>query len=243
MTIDYRIRNIVIAAVLAATAGLLTILYVTSANDDKAASAESVKVFVPTKDFALGTSGAKIASSMTAQVVTRDQLVPDAVTSPVQIKALYLTQPVIKGEQLTLKRFALPKEQGIRSKLVGNQRALQVAGDTNQVLAGTLVPGDRVDVVANIRNPQNNADVRSTVVLRDLRVLQTQGGDAGASIDEPDSGGQHAVVLAMTDEQAQRMIFVQQNGDWSFQLRPVKKPRDSGRSTTTFGSVVAGEAK
>jgi len=30
MTIDYRIRNIVIAAVLAAAAGLLTVIYVTS---------------------------------------------------------------------------------------------------------------------------------------------------------------------------------------------------------------------
>ena len=167
MTIDYRIRNIVIAAVLAATAGLLTILYVTSANDDQAASKESVNVYVPNKNFAIGTAGAKIADSMTVQSVKRDQLVPDAVTSPVQIKGLYLTQPVIKGEQLTLKRFALPNEQGIRSKLAGKQRAVQISGDTNQVLAGTLVPGDRVDVVANLKNPQNNYDIRSTVVLRE----------------------------------------------------------------------------
>jgi Flp pilus assembly protein CpaB len=243
MTIDYRIRNIVIAAVLAATAGLLTILYVTSANDNEAASKQSVKVYVPSKDYAIGASGAKIADSMTVQVVKRDQLVPDAVTSPVQIRGLYLTQPVIKGEQLTLKRFAMLKEQGIRSKLAGNQRALQISGDTNQMLAGTLVPGDRIDVVANIRNPNDNADVRSTIVLRNLRVLQTQGGDAGASIDQANSGDLHAVVLAMTDTQAQIMAFTQHNSDWSLQLRPVKKPKDSQKSVATFGSVVAGEAK
>jgi pilus assembly protein CpaB len=243
MTIDYRIRNIVIAAVLAATAGLLTILYVTSANNDEAASKESVNVYVPSKNFAIGTAGAKISDSMTAQSVKRDQLVSDAVTSPAQIKGLYLTQPVIKGEQLTLKRFALPDEQGIRSKLAGKQRALQVSGDTNQVLAGTLVPGDRVDVVATLKNPQNNYDVRSTVVLRDIRVLQTQGGDAGADIDGSDSGDVHAVVLAMTDEQAQTMTYTMDNGDWTLQLRPVKKPRDSRNSSATFGSVVAGSAK
>ncbi len=244
MTIDYRIRNIVIAAVLAATAGLLTILYVTSAKDDQVASKQSVKVYVPSNDFAIGTSGAMIAGSMTVQVVKRDQLVPDAVTAPAQIKGLYLTQPVIKGEQLTLKRFALPNEQGIRSKLAGNQRALQISGDTNQMLAGTLVPGDRVDVLVNIRNPQNNADVRSTIVLRNLRVLQTQGGDAGASIDQADGGGDlHAALLAMTDEQTQRMMFAMRNGEWSLQLRPVKKPSDSNKSIATFGSVVAGEAK
>ena len=243
MTIDYRIRNIVIAAVLAATAGLLTIIYVTSSNSDEKTSKESVRVYVPSKDYAIGTAGKKIADSMTTQVVTRDQLVSDAVTSPAQIKGLYLVQPVVKGEQLTLKRFAQAKEQGVRALLVGKQRAVQVSGDTNQVLSGTLTPGDRVDVVANIKNPQNNSDVRAVVVLRDLRVLQTEGGDAGSSIDQPEGSGDHAVLLAMTDEQAQRMMYTTKNGDWTLQLRPVKKPADSSRSVTTFGTVVAGEAK
>ena len=243
MTIDYRIRNIVIAAVLAAVAGLLTIIYVTSSNSDEKASKESVQVYVPNQDYGIGTAASKISGSMTAQVVQRDQLVAGAVTNPAQIKGLYLTQPVVKGEQLTLRRFALVEEQGIRSKLAGKQRAVQVSGDTNQVLAGTLTPGDRVDVVANIQNPSDNSDVRSTVVLRDLRVLQTQGGDAGDSIDQPESSDMHAVVLAMTDEQSQRMMFAMKNGDWSLQLRPVKKPADSTGSIATFRTVVAGEAK
>ncbi|MFN8223856.1 MAG: Flp pilus assembly protein CpaB [Gaiellales bacterium] len=243
MSIDYRIRNIVIAAVLAAAAGLLTIVYVTSSRSDEKASKESVRVYVPSRDFAIGTSGAKITGAMTAQVVKRDQLVPEAVTSPAQIRGLYLVQPVVKGEQLTLRRFAKAKEQGIRAALTGKQRAVQISGDTNQVLSGTLVPGDRVDVVANLKNPQNNSDVRAVVVLRNLRVLQTEGGDAGASIDKPESTGTHAVLLAMADEQAQRMLFTMKNGDWSLQLRPVKKPADSASSVATFGTVVAGKAK
>jgi len=243
MTINYRIRNIVIAAVLAATAGLLTVIYITSSKSDAKASKESVRVYVPSKDFGIGTAGSKVTDAMTTEVVTRDQLVSDAVTSPAQIKGLYLVQPVVKGEQLTLKRFAQAKEQGVRAQLVGKQRGVQVSGDTNQVLAGTLTPGDRVDVVANIKNPQNNTDIRAVVVLRDLRVLQTEGGDAGASIQQPDANGQHAVLLAMSDEQAARMMYAMKNGDWSLQLRPVKKPADSSRSTATFGSVVAGEGK
>ena len=39
------------------------------------------------------------------------------------------------------------------------------------------------------------------------------------------------------------MLFVMKNGDWSLQLRPVKKPADSSRSVATFNTVVAGEAK
>ncbi len=82
-------------------------------------------------------------------------------TNPAQLKGLYLTQPVYKGEQLTLNRFALPKEQGIRAELKGNQRALQVPGTADQVLAGTLVVGDRVDVVASLKDPKDNTNVKS----------------------------------------------------------------------------------
>ena len=47
MTIDYRIRNIVIAAALAAAAVLLTVVYVTSARNDVATGKENVTVYVP----------------------------------------------------------------------------------------------------------------------------------------------------------------------------------------------------
>ena len=59
MTIDYRIRNIVIAAVLAAAAVLLTVIYVTSARNDVTAGNENVTVYVPSKDYAVGTAGSE----------------------------------------------------------------------------------------------------------------------------------------------------------------------------------------
>jgi len=242
MTIDYRIRNIVIAAALAAAAVLLTVIYVTSARNDVATGKESVTVYVPSKDFAVGTAGNTIAGSLDKQVIARKYAAPQAVTSPAQVKGLYLTQPVYKGEQLTLNRFALPKEQGIRSKLTGVERAVQVPGSADQVLAGTLVVGDRVDVVASLKDPTDNTNVKSSVVLRNLEVLQTQDGDAGSKLQTGDSN-EHAVVLAVTDEQAQRLYYVIKNGDWTLQLRPVKKPKDSNRSVDTFTTVLAGGGK
>lgn len=242
MTIDYRIRNIVIAAALAAAAVLLTVIYVTSARNDAATGKESVTVYVPSKDFAVGTSGSTVAGSVTKQVIARKNAAPEAVTSPAQLKGLYLTQPVFRGEQLTLNRFALPKEQGIRAKLSGFERAVQVPGTADQVLAGTLIEGDRVDVVASLEDPNNNTNVKSSVVLRNLEVLQTEDGENGSTLKSADSN-QHAVVLAVTDEQAQRLYYVMKNGDWTLQLRPVKKPKDNGRSVDTFTTVLAGGGK
>jgi Flp pilus assembly protein CpaB len=241
MTIDYRIRNIVIAAALAAAAVLLTVVYVTSARNDVATGKENVTVYVPSKDYSVGTPGSTIAGSLDKQTIARKYAAPQAVSNPAQLKGLYLTQPVYKGEQLTLNRFALPKQQGIRAELKGDQRALQVPGTADQVLAGTLIVGDRVDVVANLKDPRDNTDVKSSVVLRNLRVLQTEDG-AGSKVQTTNDNA-HAVVLAVTDDQAQRLYYVMKNGDWTLQLRPVKKPKDSNRSTDTFTTVLAGGSK
>ena len=242
MTIDYRIRNIVIAAALAAAAVLLTVVYVTSARNDTAAGKKDVTVYVPSRDFAVGTAGSKVAGSLDKQTIARKNAAPEAITSPAQITGLYLTQPVYKGEQVTLNRFALPKEQGIRAKLTGTQRAVQVPGTADQLLAGTLIAGDRIDVVASIKDPKDSTDVRSTVVLRNLRVLQTQDGDSGSKLvtSADGGGGGHAVILAVTDAQAQRLFLATKNADWTFELRPVKKPKDSNRSVDTFATVLAG---
>jgi Flp pilus assembly protein CpaB len=242
MTIDYRIRNIVIAGVLAAAAVLLTVIYVTSARNDVATGKENVTVYVPSRDFAIGTSGSKIAGSLEKQTVARTNAAPEAVVTPDQLSGLYLTQPVYRGEQLTLNRFALPKAQGIRAELKGDQRALQVPGTADQVLSGTLIVGDRVDVVASLKDPRDNTDVKTTVVLRNLRVLQTQDGDGGSKISTSDTS-QNSVILAVTDDQAQRLYYVMKNGEWTLELRPVKRPQDSKRSTDTFATVLAGGSR
>lgn len=236
MTIDYRFRNIVIAAVLAAAAVLLTVVYISTARDKNAAQKESVTVYVPTRSFAIGTSGAKIAGSLEQQTVARSAMTPKAVTSTDEIKDLYTTETVYAGEQLSLNRFVPRTEQGVLAKLTGKERAFQLSGNANQMLDGTLQPGDHIDVVANVKNPNNQNDVRSLVALRDVLVLQTQDGE-GATINNPDND-QSAVILAVTDEQAQRLYWVMQNGAWSLQLRPVKKPKDGNANPATFETVV-----
>ena len=243
MTIDYRTRNIVIAAVLAAAAVLLTVIYVNSARKHDTALKQSVTVYVPSSNYSIGTPGTRIIGHMRAETIARAAMAPHAVTSPDQIRNLYLAEPVYSGEQLSLLRFAPPSQQGIRSQLTGTQRAVQVPGNTNQLLVGTLVPGDRVDVVVNLKNPANQNDVRSLVALRNLRVLQTQDGKGGAKITKA-TDDTDAVILALTDEQDQRLNYLLNNNTatvgWYLQLRPVKKPADSITPPATFPTVVAG---
>jgi Flp pilus assembly protein CpaB len=236
MGVDYRFRNLLIAVALAAAAAVLTVIYVDNARDDDAAQKESVTVYVPSRSFPIGTSGAKIAGSLEPTTLTRAAMAPKAITDTTQIADLYTTEPVYAGEQLSLNRFAPSKEQGVRATLQGTDRAFQLSGTADQMLNGTLVPGDRVDVVASVKNPEDGNDVRSLVALRGLLVLKTQDGE-GATIDNPEDNAS-AAILSVTDEQAQRLYWVTQNGDWSLQLRPVKKPKDGRTRPATFETVV-----
>jgi Flp pilus assembly protein CpaB len=241
MTINYRIRNIVIALALAAAAVLLTVVYVTSAKDDVAAGNEKVTVWVAERDFPTGTAGTKIAGALHKEVVPRKAATPQFVANPAQMNGLLSTQPIYAGEQVSTLRFATPREQGIRTDLKGALRAVQVEGDANQVLAGTLQAGDRVDVVASFKRNGVETDAQSSVVLRNLRVLGTSDNDDGADVTSEQ--GKHSVVLALTDGQSQRLFLTTQSGSWTFVLRPVKKPKDSSRAVDTVNTVLDGGAR
>ena len=63
-----------------------------------------------------------------------------------------VAQALYAGDQVTVKRFSDLHAEGIRGELKGTMRAVQVPGDANQLLAGTLQAGDHVDLVANLKN-------------------------------------------------------------------------------------------
>ena len=80
MTIDYRIRNIVIAAALAAAAVLLTVIYVTSARTDDASRQGERDGVRAAKDYAVGTAGTTIAGGLDKQTIARKNAAPEAVS-------------------------------------------------------------------------------------------------------------------------------------------------------------------
>ena len=166
---------------------------------------------------------------------------PDAVTSPDQIKNLYTIDAVYAGEQLTLRRFAPAEQKGVLAKLQGKQRAMQISGDSTQLLSGIVVTGNRVDVVANLKSPKCVPGPKSIIALRGLLVLGTDKDKHGPKVATDTTGsGAHAVVLAVTQDQAQRLYYVMKNGDWTLALRPVKKPQDARLLSANYQSVASG---
>jgi Flp pilus assembly protein CpaB len=236
----YRIRNILIAVGLALVAMMLTLFYVTNYKRSVQKGASSVQVYVAARDIPSGTSGADIVKGhqLKVETVQRKDVVPGAISNPDQIATLVAGAPIYTGEQMTVRRFNDAAAEGIRSQLKGTMRAVQVAGDPNQLLAGTLQAGDHVDLVANLRlSTQSASSTATRIVLRDLTVLTSPSDQSKLS---QSTTGSSSVILAVSDTQVQRLFFVLRNADWTLELRPVVNAADSGERLDTLNTVLEG---
>jgi len=235
----YRIRNILIAVGLALVAMLLTLFYVTNYKRTVQHSAKDVSVYVASRDITPGTSGADVVQQHDLKVesVAQRNVVPGAITSPQQIARLIVSEPVYSGEQVTLRHFSDVAAQGIRSQLKGALRAIQISGDPNQLLAGTLEAGDHVDLVANL-HLQGNTTSADKVVLRDLLVLTAPSVTTAGKVSAP--SGAVSAIVQVTETQAPRLFFVLKNGDWTLELRPVVGSTDANNQVETLNTVLGG---
>jgi Flp pilus assembly protein CpaB len=242
----YRVRNIGIAVALAAVAALMTSFYVTNYKRHVQRGEDHVTVLVAKHEIPAGTAGADVAGDLSATEVPRRSVVPGAISSADEIKDKVATQTVFAGEQVTTNRFSPVAESGVQGQLKGTMRAFQVEGDGNQTLAGTLKDGDHVDVVATFNykwvdfhggTGSNSSDTltASRVVLRDIKIIKAPPAPAAGSKLTGTVDQKFPVLLAVTDSQAQKLLFITGNSStsdsrvsaWSLELRPVVHAADS----------------
>jgi Flp pilus assembly protein CpaB len=231
---NYRAKNIGIAVALAALAAILTSAYVVNYKRHVQRGEGKVTVLVAARDIPAGTSGADVVDQkmLKEQTVPRKAVVAGAISSPSQLAQYVATQDVFEGEQVSTRRFSPPAEQGIRAQIKGTQRAYQLPGDPNQLLAGTIQAGDHVDVVGTWdSSDSSNPAIVSRVILRNLLVLRAPTGTDSAKVTTPGSGGE-SVQLRVTDVQANKLLWIQKNGvkdgeAYYLALRPPANALDS----------------
>jgi Flp pilus assembly protein CpaB len=247
----YRVRNIVIAVVLAALAALMTSYYVTNYKRHVQQGEKHVQVYVASQDIPAGTAGSDAMHMLTRKTVTRTGVAPGAISKPDEIKSKIASQRIYAGEQVTVNRFATVSQSGIQGSLKGILRAYQVAGTANQVLAGIIKTGDHVDVVANFRYKAGGSGLTyaaTRVVLRNVKVLRAPGVPGAASKLGGSFDTKYQVVLGLTDNQTQKMLFATHNSSqanagggepgWWLALRPNLKSSDSPGSIETLTTML-----
>ena len=118
---------------------------------------------------------------------------------------------------------------------------MQIAGDPNQLLAGTLQAGDHVDVVANLHanaiTPNGDGNATRTV-LHNITVLVAP--KASSPVAQVTPNTQESVILAVSDTQALKLLFVMKNADWTLSLRPVGKATNSPDQVDTMTTLLGG---
>jgi Flp pilus assembly protein CpaB len=234
----YRARSIVIAVALVIVATLLVTLYVTNYKRSVRNSQEHVTVYVASKDIPVGTSGDDVAANYVKQAeVLQESVVPGSVTDKSQLAGLVAAQEIFPREQISTNSFSSVAQHGLRGFLRGNVRAVQIAGNPNQTLAGTLQTGDHVDVVANITLDSQSDIFVDRIVLRNLKVLKAPTFDSEAS-KLAASDDSMSVMLAVTDTQVQKLMYAVTNEDWMLALRPVVKGEDSTESVETKKTMI-----
>jgi Flp pilus assembly protein CpaB len=237
--VSYRTRNFLIAALLGTVAIVLTLVYTAKTrSDNKAAATGSSLVLVATRDIPIGTPGSELAGSGWArsEKVAASALASGAVTAAPQLSTLVAIQPTFRGEQISARRFGTTQQEGLLANLHGTLRVIELPGDANQILAGTLKDGNRVDVVGSLRNPESGTSHFASIALRNLLVVSAADGAPAQSV----ASQQASVQLLLTTAQAERLFWIEKNADWSLLLRPSIKAKDGAGAPVSSASILEG---
>jgi pilus assembly protein CpaB len=235
---SYRTRNILMASGLAVIAAVLMLVYVARARDTQEVGKNLVRVLVAGHDISEGTPGSSLSGggALIEKRVPERTRVPGAITSADQVQGLVATQETLSGEQVTARRFGSLAETGVLTKIRRRLRAVQFAGDPSQVLDGTLKAGDHVDIMASWSVPSSCSTCKVVrTIVRNVLVLET-------SSDLPSVSGSGAanakpIQLRLTQPQAERVFWMNENGTWWLSLRPVVQPRSAGQKVQSAGSI------
>jgi pilus assembly protein CpaB len=234
----YRLRNIAIAVALAVLAAMMTSFYVKQQKQDIQQGQVLTTVWVAKSDIPAGSVGDDISGQLQSTEVAKSAVTPGAIVQPEDLAGKVSSEAIFAGEQVSLLRFSTQEEQGIRAKISGNLRAVQLPGDANQLLVGTLTAGDHVDVVGSWQLTGVENQKVSRIVLRDILVLQAPEAATESKRVTQQSGDQ-SIVLAVTDAQAQKLFWIFTNGEWSLSLRPTTDAADSPEGFEWSGTVLA----
>jgi Flp pilus assembly protein CpaB len=225
--VSYRVRNLLIAGALAICAVALMFMYASHANSSATPVAGNTVVYVAARDIPIGTTGAQLASGgwLVARKFAGNTVASGAVAST----ATYA------GEQIVARRFGTAQQEGLLSDLKGPARVMELPGDAHQLLAGTLKQGNRVDVIGNVTNPEGSQTHSTVIALRNLLVVK-----APSSPSSSATGQVLSVDLQLTGQQAQRLYWLQKNGDWSLLLRPSIRATDPHAAPSSVAAVIEG---
>lgn len=198
---------------------------------------EAVPVLVAKADIPWGT---KLSQEMvTTAPFFKESLPPGHHTKFSDIQDRVVIVPVKAGEPVSEHRLASTdiKTGGVSAVLQQGRRAIAVKGDKIIGISGFIKPGDRVDVLVTVKDP--NGDIEKTkIVLQNILVLAT-----GTQIEEDAEGKPLPVdvyTLEVGPEESEKLALVATEGKIQLALRGLIDSEEVLTKGATIATTLAG---
>lgn len=160
--------------------------------------------------------GTKVESRHLKYVDIPEEMTPVGIFSNTeQIEGQVALTHIARGEILLTNRFAQHNQGSTLAALVSeNMRALTVRVNDVIGVAGFLLPGNRVDVIATRKSARTRAVTET--ILRNIKVLAV---DQTASTEKNEPVIVRAVTLELTPEQTEVLVKANTEGQIQLALR------------------------
>jgi len=180
--------------------------------------AEAVPVVVAVSDLPWGTQ--LKPEMLTTKPFLKQSLPAGYFSGPDDIKDRVVVAPLKANDPVTEHKLAPVsiKTGGVSAVLEQGKRAIAVKGDKVIGIAGFINPGNKVDVLVTVKDPQKNEEKTKTI-LENIMVLAT-----GTQIQKNEKGEPSPVdvyTLAVTPEEAETLSLAANEGKLQLALRSV----------------------
>ncbi len=197
------------------------------ASPVKSVDAPTQPVVVAAADLQLGTALKK--EDLRTIAFPMGQAPEGSFTQPDELVGRGLIVPMVKNEPVLGAKLASKEAgAGLPPVIPEGMRAVSVRVNEVVGVAGYVLPGNRVDVVATASPTEARSDTTSKVVLANVQVLT-----AGTRMEQNQEDNKPVqvtvVTLLVTPEQAERLALASTEGKIQLALR---NPMDSGAPVT-----------
>jgi len=211
---------IVVSGLLALGAAFTANSWILTKNTLTAALTESdIQVAVATIEIP---HGQKIEEQHVKLVTMPKSIVPSsAFSNKEDVVGKVARMQQFAGEILRRERFAEHLEGSTLAAMIGqNMRAISVRVDDVVGVAGFLLPGNKVDVLATKKSGKSKS-ITTDTILKNIKVLAV---DQTASTEKNDPVIVRAVTLEMSPSQAETLVKARGEGKIQLALRnPLEK--------------------
>jgi pilus assembly protein CpaB len=208
---------IVVSLLLAVGAAYVANQWLLSKNQEREATPGTVPVAVAAIDIPFGT---KVEPRHVAMIQMLEGTAPkSAFPNAAAVEGKVARASILQDEILLADRFTEEGEGSTLATVIAeNMRAVSVRVNDVVGVAGFLLPGNHVDVVAAYNDGMKT---RSETVIQNVKVLAV---DQKAATDKDEPVVVRAVTLEVTPQDAEKLVLAEERGSIQLALR---NPHDS----------------